>query len=161
MMPTAATSLRLQNRDGGPPCTIRRPLDNARTSTPPISPEVKAARVDVAELAEKSDDELYELIGAEIEGDSLGFGPGDLWHLRRIGQEWFDEHFDDFQRAVCHNKVAGHFTGHKAGDWILDAVAIEGALKATGEQFKTTAVVAVLIARIGLSIFCRNALDSA
>jgi hypothetical protein len=118
--------------------------------------EVKVTHVDLADLADKSDDELYELLGAEVEGDSLGFGPGDLWHLRRIGKEWFDDHLEDLQRAVCRNKVATHFTGHKAGDWILDATAVKGALETIDEQYQAIPVIAVLIARIGLSTFCRN-----
>lgn len=113
--------------------------------------------MEITELADKSDDELYEILGAEVEGDSLGFGPGDLWRLRTIGKEWFDDHFEDLQKAVCRHPVALHFSGYKGGDWAADALAILPALETVGEKFYALPVLAVLIARIGISSFCHNA----
>ncbi|MFD8595085.1 hypothetical protein ACFV1L_08795 [Kitasatospora sp. NPDC059646] len=110
---------------------------------------------------DKSDDELYELIGAELLGDGPGLSPEDEEGHRRFGREWFAGKRRELQRRICHDpRVQGLLgttprTGCSTPPASTDLQDLDGASAVTGAF--DSAVLAVLVARIGLGTFCVNA----
>lgn len=105
----------------------------------------------------KSDDELYALLGAELLGEGLGLSDDDEDDCRRFGKEWFAKKHRELQRTICHHDRVRPFIGTTGSDRLLDAAAIYEALQHAGEDVTTAAVLAVLVARVGLGSFCQNA----
>jgi hypothetical protein len=106
---------------------------------------------------EKSDDELFELIGEALEGDVIGFGPSDRRRLRKLGRSWFEEKRREMQATVCHHPRLQGFLGTSGSDRLVDAAAIYEVLQKIGDDLIAAPLLAVLIARVGLGEFCRNA----
>ncbi|KDN81196.1 hypothetical protein [Kitasatospora cheerisanensis] len=111
---------------------------------------------------DKSDDELYELIGAALLGDGPGLSPEDEEEHRRFGREWFTNKHRELQRRICHDPRLQGLLGTTSSDRLLDAAGIYGVLQGLeGDSAVTgavnSAVLAVLVARIGLGTFCVNA----
>lgn len=105
----------------------------------------------------KTDKEIYELIGIELEGAAIGFGPADRRRLRKLGKEWFEEKQRMLQSAVCHHERLQGFLGTTGSDRLVDAAAIFEVLQQLGDDLIAAPLLAVLIARVGLGEFCRNA----
>jgi hypothetical protein len=106
---------------------------------------------------DKTDDELYELLGADLLGDGLGISPEDKDERRRFGKQWFDNKRRDLQRRICHHDKVKGLLGNSASDLAIDAAAIYETLQNLGEDAVNAAVLAVLVARVGLGAFCANA----
>lgn len=105
---------------------------------------------------DKTDDELYALLGAELLGDGLGLTPEDEDNRRQFGREWFANKHREFQRRICHHEKAQALLGTTASERIIDAFAVQELLADFDNDPKTVALIAVLVSRIGLGAFCRN-----
>jgi hypothetical protein len=106
---------------------------------------------------DKTDDELYELLGAALLGDGLGIAPEDKDEHRRFGRGWFGNKRRELQRKICHHDKLKGFLGNSTSDRAIDAAAIYELLQNLGEDTVNAGVLAVLIARVGLGTFCANA----
>ncbi|MEV3938741.1 hypothetical protein AB0K52_22560 [Glycomyces sp. NPDC049804] len=106
---------------------------------------------------DKSDDELYELLGAALQGEGLGLGPSDRRRHRKFGREWFEKRHRELQRRICHDRRLQGFLGSSRSDRLVDAAAIYEVLQQIGEDVVAIPLLSVLIARVGLSEFCKSA----
>ncbi|WP_327236137.1 hypothetical protein OG349_21450 [Streptomyces sp. NBC_01317] len=106
---------------------------------------------------DKTDDELFELLGAGLLDDGLGISPADRGANRRFGKQWFEHKHRDLQRKICHQERVRGLLGTTGSDRVLDAAAVYEVLQHLGEEPATAGVLAVLVARIGLGSFCANA----
>jgi hypothetical protein len=114
----------------------------------------KANQMSVEAYWGKSDEELYAILGAELLGDGLGISPEDQENSARFGKEWFTNKHRQLQRRICtHERVQG-LLGTSTSDRFLDAVTIYELLKELGDDTVNAAVVAVLVARVGLGSYC-------
>lgn len=108
----------------------------------------------VDEYTEKPDDELYALLGASLLGDSLGATPSDPDRPRRFGLEWFNGQLGTLRSRICaHERLKGA-AGTNVSDRVIDAYALYEILGDFGGNPTNTALVAVLIARIGVGTLC-------
>jgi hypothetical protein len=117
--------------------------------------------VTVEDYWNKTDDELFELLGLELLGEGLGLSPSDKRRHRKFGREWFAARQAELQRRVCHHNRLQGFIGTGASDRLLDAAAIYEILQNVDDDLVAIPVLAVLIARVGLGEFCKNAPDPA
>lgn len=113
----------------------------------------------VEEYWTKSDDELYAVLGAALLGEGLGLSPEDADEFRRFGREWFANKHRELQRRICHHDRVQDLLGTTGSDRLLDAGAIYEILRRLGDDSVNAAVLAVLVARVGLGAFCDNAPD--
>ncbi|MEI5101850.1 hypothetical protein RB200_29230 [Streptomyces sp. PmtG] len=111
----------------------------------------------VEEYWSRSDDELYALLGAELLGVGPGLSPADDEDKRRFGQRWFANKHRELQSKICHHERAQAFIGTTGSDRLLDACAIQELLQQSIGDPTTSALIAVLVARVGLGTFCRDA----
>ncbi|MFD3874421.1 hypothetical protein [Streptomyces sp. NPDC058623] len=105
----------------------------------------------------KTDEELYALLGAELLGDGLGLSPEDEESHRKFGKKWFTSKHDELQRRICHDEKAQSFLGTTSTDRVIDAVTVYELIGDFAGDAKTAALIAVLVGRVGLGTFCRNA----
>ncbi|MFJ6900609.1 hypothetical protein [Streptomyces hokutonensis] len=111
----------------------------------------------VEEHFQKSDDELYALLGAELLGEGLGLSPEDEDSQRRFGKQWFANKRRELQQKICFHEKARHLLGTSSSDRLIDAYTVYELLGHFDYDPKTAALVAVLVARVGLGSFCHNA----
>jgi hypothetical protein len=100
------------------------------------------------ELATMTELELYAELGRQL-SPSASFGGDDLAFLAGRGKAWFDQHLDQLRGQVC-----GHVKA--TGDILVDASAIAAALSEALHELTAVLVVAFLIAKQGLTVFCRG-----
>ncbi len=105
----------------------------------------------------KSDEELYALLGAALLGEGPALSPDDEEQRRRFGRQWFANKRRELQRRICHHERARPLLGTTGSDRLIDAVAVYEVLGQADEDPTTAALVAVLVARVGLGTFCHNA----
>jgi hypothetical protein len=113
--------------------------------------------VTLEQYRDKTDDELYELLGAALQGEGLGLGPSDRRRHRKFGKEWFEQRHRELQRRICHDHRLQGFLGSSLSDRLVDAAAVYEVLQQIGDDVVAIPLVSVLIARVGLSEFCKNA----
>ncbi|MFF3846664.1 hypothetical protein [Streptomyces sp. NPDC002328] len=106
---------------------------------------------------DKTDDELYALLGAELLGEGLGLSPEDEESHREFGKEWFADKHAELQRRICHHEKAQAFLGTTSTDRLIDAFTVQELIADFAGDAKTTVLIAVLVGRVGLGVFCRNA----
>ncbi|CAL9638247.1 hypothetical protein [Streptomyces sp. enrichment culture] len=108
----------------------------------------------VDEYLKKTDDELYALLGASLLGDTLGAAPTDPDRPRRYGREWFNGQLGALRNRICgHERLRG-VAGTSTSDRVIDAFALCEILGDFGGNPARTALVAVLVARIGVGSLC-------
>ncbi|SBV25565.1 hypothetical protein GA0070620_1042 [Micromonospora krabiensis] len=106
----------------------------------------------------KTDDELYALLGAELVGEGIGLSPEDDENHRRFGQEWFSSKHRELQRKICHDERIQPLLGTTGSDRLIDAITVYETLRLIEDaSLSTIGMLAVLISRVGLGEFCRNA----
>jgi hypothetical protein len=113
--------------------------------------------VTLEQYRDKTDDEIYEILGAMLQGEGLGLGPSDRRRHRKFGREWFEGRHRELQRRICHDPRLQGFLGASTSDRLVDAAAIYEVLQQIGEDLVALPLLSVLIARVGLSEFCKNA----
>ncbi|GHA54272.1 hypothetical protein GCM10010372_63050 [Streptomyces tauricus] len=106
---------------------------------------------------DKTDDELYALLGAELLGEGLGLSPEDEEGQREFGREWFADKHAELQRRICHHEKVQPFLGTTSTDRLLDAITVQELIADFAGDAKTAVLIAVLVGRVGLGMFCRNA----
>jgi len=84
---------------------------------------------------------------------------GHSWvHLRPRGPKLTTPcRYRDLQSKICHHEKVQTLTGADRVERLVDAEAVNELLDDLGHDPVKAAVLAVLIARIGLSTFCTNA----
>jgi hypothetical protein len=112
----------------------------------------------LAELAAKDNDELYALLGASLMGDGIGLGPGYRSGDRQFGREWFENKRQDLQDRICDHRAVQPLLGNTSSDAFIDVVTVgeivQIALKGSELDAIQVGLVAVLVARTGLHLFC-------
>ncbi|WP_432889842.1 hypothetical protein ACQPYH_11370 [Kribbella sp. CA-245084] len=106
---------------------------------------------------DQTDDELYERLGAALLGEGLGVSPDDRDSHRKFGRSWFANKTRELQRIVCHAEVVQGLLGTSTSDRVIDGGAVYELLQGHGHDPVSAAILAVLIARIGLGTFCATA----
>jgi hypothetical protein len=113
--------------------------------------------VDVGEYWDKTDDELYERLGSSLLGTpTAGISPDEQDRSRRYGKQWFGRQQSELKRRICNDKRVRELTGNTVSDRIVDAAAIADLLGQHNDYAMHAALIAVLVARIGLGTFCAN-----
>lgn len=113
---------------------------------------------DLASLAEKSDDQLYALLGMtlldDLGDDGYRVGP------RQLGREWYARKRRDFQDRICDHQLAQPLLGNSSSDTFIDVLTIgtvvQSALRDSGLDAIQISLVTVLVARSGLHLFCAD-----
>ena len=103
-----------------------------------------------------SNDDLYEMLGASLLGVGIGISPEDRDNHRRFGKQWFARQYGELQRRICDDKRVRELTGTTVSDRFVDAAAIVELLSQHDDYRANAALIAVLVARIGLGAFCAN-----
>lgn len=108
----------------------------------------------IDEYLNKTEDELYTLLGASLLGDTLGAAPSDPDLPRRFGQEWFNGQLDALRSRICGHERLKVMAGTSPSDRVIDAYALCEILGNFGGDPTKAALVAVLVARIGVGALC-------
>ncbi|MGW0537408.1 hypothetical protein [Streptomyces sp. NPDC003032] len=108
----------------------------------------------VDDYLNKTEDELYALLGTSLLGDTLGAGPSDPDLPRRFGQEWFHGQLDDLRNRICGHERLKAAVGTSHSDRVIDSYALCEILGDFGGDPTKAALVAVLVARIGVGALC-------
>ncbi|MFE7541648.1 hypothetical protein [Streptomyces platensis] len=110
----------------------------------------------VDEFLEKTDSELYALLGASLLGETIGAAPTDPDRPRRFGREWFNGQLDALRHRICgHERLKG-VAGTSVPDRAIDAHLLFEILGDFGGNPTNTALIAVLVARIGIGTLCNG-----
>jgi hypothetical protein len=104
-------------------------------------------------LLEKEPDELYHLLGAELLGESIGFGPADFRRQVDFGRQWLRERLRMLRRTVCLDGRVQQMIIANKGDLVAECAAVLDIVSNRIDLPKTP-VLAVLVVRLGLSGFC-------
>ena len=102
------------------------------------------------------DDELLELLGQELIGTGVGFGPADASRYQRIAAEWLTIHTDELRSKVCGNTAVQVVTNEEGGNKLADAAVVTDAVMASLGHPSASIVAVILIGR-GLARFCSGA----
>jgi hypothetical protein len=100
------------------------------------------------------EDDLLELLGAEILGTGPGFGPEDFERQIRFAREWLQRKRHELQAQLCGDVLETIVKG-KGFDTLADAAVITDALAATLGK-PSASIVAVILMRRGLTSLCRD-----
>ncbi len=103
--------------------------------------------MDAERLAGLTEQELYAELGRQL-SPSAGFGLDDLSFMAGRGKAWFNEHLPELRERIC-----GHVD--EVGDVLVDASTIAAAVSEVANG-TTGLIVALLVAKQGLAVFCRN-----
>jgi hypothetical protein len=106
----------------------------------------------------RTDDELYELLGASLLGSrAVGISPEEQDRNRRFGRRWFDRQYHEIQQRVCTDRKVRDLAGESVSDRVIDAVTVAGLLAQQDDYGVNAVLIAVLVTRIGLRAFCATA----
>jgi hypothetical protein len=107
-------------------------------------------------LASYDDQHLLELLGNELFGTGVGFGPADARRYRRLAQEWLDSHAEELRQKICGSTAVQAVTDEDSGAKLTDmAVVADAVLTMLGHP--SASIVAVIATRRGLASFCEGA----
>ena len=110
----------------------------------------------LSELAGYDDQHLLELLGSELFGTGVGFGPADARRYRRLAQEWLDGHAEELRKKICGSTAVQAVTDEDNGAKLSDmAVVADAVLTMLGHP--SASIVAVIATRRGLASFCDGA----
>ena len=113
---------------------------------------------DVGVYWERTDDELYELLGASLLGSgAVGISPEEQNRNRRFGRRWFERQYHELQQRICTDKKVRDLIGESVSDRMIDAGTVAGLLAQQDDYGPNAVLIAVLVTRIGLSAFCATA----
>lgn len=112
--------------------------------------------MDIQDYWDFSDDDLYKMLGASLLGVGIGISPEDQDNHRRFGKQWFARQYGELQRRICNDKRVRELTGTTVSDRFVDAAAVVELLGQHDDYAANAALIAVLVARIGLATFCAN-----
>ncbi|CAM5551631.1 hypothetical protein [Streptomyces avidinii] len=108
----------------------------------------------VDEFLQKTDSELYALLGSSLLGETIGAAPSDPDRPRRFGREWFNGQLGALRTRICgHERLKG-VAGTSVSDRAIDAHLLFEILGDFGGNPANTALIAVLAARIGVGTLC-------
>lgn len=102
-------------------------------------------------LTNLSDDDLLERLGRELWPEAKHAAPATRKSLQKRAKEWLQSNLPRARDAICGNPVVNSIRG-KADEVTLAGAIADILIKSTG--FPVPAVVAILIARIGLNRLC-------
>ncbi len=104
----------------------------------------------------RTDDELFEELGAKLLGDGLGIGSDNPEKFRTFGKNWFDGKRKEFQRQICNDTRVQSLIRSSNGDRLVEAVTLADLLSSIAGDTVHPALLAVLVTRVGLGVFCAN-----
>jgi len=110
--------------------------------------------IELVELLQVEDDELYVRLAVELQGEGLGIGPSGRDAQRRFAQRWFERWLEANRLEICnHPAVVTLLADKEANDKIDEATVLaDVVLPFLGVM--PVATVAVLITRRGLRKLC-------
>jgi hypothetical protein len=108
----------------------------------------------VADYLDRSDEELFALLGAQLLGGGLFFGPEDEEAYRRFGRQWWDSHYRRLQRKICGHEMVQQFCGTTVSDRAIDVLTIKEIIDQSDVAHVNSALLAVLVLRVGIGQFC-------
>lgn len=112
----------------------------------------------IEELAQKSDDDLYFMLGESMFGSDAEFGPGSAFG--RSAREWFERKHQLLQGFICDNPVVQNHMAISRSDAVVDTLsvvqAIRVALDSSGMSVLEITITGILVARSGLHLFCSD-----
>jgi hypothetical protein len=100
------------------------------------------------------EDDLLELLGAELLGTGPGFGPEDFERQIRFAREWLQRRQRDLREKLCPD-VAQTISRREKLDAMADAAAVADALAAAFGK-PSASIVAVILLRRGLASLCSD-----
>ncbi|MFI9835189.1 hypothetical protein ACIHIX_46875 [Streptomyces sp. NPDC051913] len=125
--------------------------------TVPFSQSDDPAVRSVEKYLEWGEGQLFAALGAELVGGGLGLGSEDQDANERFARKWFSRNVDELRSKICFTPQAQALMGAK-GDRTAEAVTIAELLsEATSLGSHPSMLVSVLITRMGLTMFCRDA----
>jgi hypothetical protein len=100
------------------------------------------------------EDDLLELLGAEILGTGPGFGPEEFERQIRFAREWLQRKRHDLQDKLC-GDVLENIQKRDGFDTLTDAAIVADALAAVLGR-PSASIVAVILLRRGLTNLCHD-----
>jgi len=110
---------------------------------------------DLRKYLDLDEDDLLELLGAEILGTGRDFGPEDFERQIRFARQWLQRRRRDLQDKLC-GSVLETITKREETDTLADAAAIADALAAMLGK-PSASIAAVILLRRGLTSLCTDA----
>jgi hypothetical protein len=117
----------------------------------------------IEEVAQKSDNELFAILGEALESLEFGAKPSDARERRDRGSKWFQNNLTDIRRALCKSAVRRQFFSEpQASRNSLAAAVLDALSKSLPAHFGPIgapipiACVAVLIARYSIAKLCAD-----
>jgi hypothetical protein len=95
----------------------------------------------------RTDDELYEALGAAMLGSGLGVSPGDQDRFRRFARAWFDNKIGQLRQRIRDSETYRIWAETAGPGQAVDSNIVAGALQEKGEDENTAAPLAVLLSR--------------
>jgi hypothetical protein len=112
--------------------------------------------VDVTLVWNSSEDQLFELLGAELLGGGLGVGADDPEHASRFARKWFLSRRNKLREKLCGKTIVESMTT-ESGARMVEITTI---MELMGQEFGSDQVhllLAVLLLRQGLTTLCGDA----
>ena len=94
-----------------------------------------------------SDSELLSMLGEELLGPGVGFGPDDPDRLRRFAERWLARHVSDIQNALCGKAEVRAVFEKDLQERLDDAAIVADALSALRGNPPVTTLAVVLVRR--------------
>lgn len=110
----------------------------------------------VDEYLDKSEKELYQLLGATLLGEGVGFGPGDAARFGKFGKKWFDEKWEELRSRICGNSAVKALAESPESDRVVQVSTLTDLLGTIEGESSHTLLLAVLITKLGLNTLCRG-----
>lgn len=110
----------------------------------------------IDEYLDKSEKELYQLLGATLLGEGRGFGPGDVARFGKFGKKWFSDKWNELRGKVCGNSSVKALSESPESDRVVQVSTLVDLLGTIEGPASHHVLVAVLITKLGLNTLCRG-----
>ncbi|HEY3946186.1 MAG TPA: hypothetical protein VGL78_13245 [Solirubrobacteraceae bacterium] len=107
----------------------------------------------VTTLTELSEDDLLAMLGKELLGPGIGFGPEDPGRYRRFAEHWIEERADKIRVAICHDESVQAVFAKDLQDRFNDWAVLADALTTLAGRPPLT-LLAVVLLRRGYEAVC-------
>jgi hypothetical protein len=106
-------------------------------------------------LTARPESELLALLGKELLGDGIGYGPEDPGRYRRFAERWIEERLDRIQAAICDDAGLRVVFSKEMENRLNDVGAVADALSAIAGRPPLT-LLAVILLRRGYESVCEG-----
>ncbi|HEX5406235.1 MAG TPA: toll/interleukin-1 receptor domain-containing protein [Pseudonocardiaceae bacterium] len=97
--------------------------------------------------ADRTDDELYEALGAALLGADLGISPSDQERFRRFAKAWFENKVGQLRQRIRDSETYRIWAETAGPGQVVDPDITAGVLRQQGEEVTVAAAIAVLLTR--------------